>query len=117
LIVVVVAVVAAAGLAWMVWAIRFHTNPLVQSQLLSYRQPGEHSIVAQVTVVRSTAAVRATCVMQAMAADHAVVGQLNFTVGSSSPKTVTLRKAVRTERRAVTVDLMGCTAPGQKQPR
>ena len=45
-----------------------------------------------------------------LSADHTVVGELSFTVGSSSPTTTTLERSVRTERRATTVELTGCSA-------
>jgi hypothetical protein len=56
-------------------------------------------------------------VLQAFAADHAVVGEVSVTVGSDRPATSTVTTRLRTERRATSVDLVGCTAPGQKQPR
>jgi hypothetical protein len=109
LVIAVAAVVAAAGTVWLVWAILQHSSPPVQAQLVSYR-PAEHSIVARLTVVRSADDVKASCLLRALAADHTVVGELSFTVGSSSPTTTTLERSVRTERRATTVELTGCSA-------
>jgi hypothetical protein len=109
LVIAVAAVVAAAGTVWLVWAILLHSSPPVQAQLVSYR-PAEHSIVARLTVVRSADDVKASCLLRALAADHTVVGELSFTVGSSSPTTTTLERSVRTERRATTVELTGCSA-------
>ena len=52
----------------------------------------------------------------ASGADHSVVGELNFRVSGVSG--AILREVeVRTEREATTVELIGCTAPGQTRPR
>jgi hypothetical protein len=44
-----------------------------------------------------------------------VVGELSFTpeYGADQP----LEETVRTERRATSLELIGCTAPGQSRPR
>ena len=59
--------------------------------------------------------VHATCLLRAFAEDHAVVGELSFTpeYGAEQP----LVQTIRTERRATSVDLVGCTAPGEPRPR
>jgi Domain of unknown function (DUF4307) len=112
-----IVLLVAAGLGWLAWAIIFQTTPAVNSQLVAFTVTGEHSADATFTVVRSDRDVAASCLLQAMASDHSVVGDLNVRVGRSAAAEVTLRKAVRTERRATTVVLVGCTAAGQKQPR
>ena len=108
---------AAVGLGWLVWAMLLHGNPDVRSQLLSFHVVDQHRADARLTVVRADRDVRATCLLRAYAADHAVVGEVNLAVGPPRPATVTLAKKVRTERRATTVELVGCTTPDQPQPR
>ena len=110
-------VLAVGGLAWLLWAGLSQSNPLVQSELLSFNAPKEHSASARITVVRRDSTVVASCVLQATATDHSVVGELDFTVGPGAPTSVTLTKVMRTERQATAVDLLGCTAPGQKRPQ
>jgi hypothetical protein len=117
LIVAAVAVVAAAGLAWLVWAMVFHSRPQAQSQLLSFHVAGEHAAAARFTVVRQDRAVRASCLLRAYAEDHTVVGELNVPVGPPAPARTTLERSVRTERLATTVELVGCTTAEQQQPR
>ena len=51
--------------------------------------------------------------LRAYAEDHTVVGELSFTPERSGRTDQT----VRTERRATSVELMGCTAEGQNRPR
>ena len=109
-VVAVVAVVAAAGLAWLAWAIVAHNRTTVQAQLVSFRPPAAHAVVAKVTVTRPSKQMTASCVLQAVASDNAVVGELGFLVGPSQPVTVTLTKTIRTERQAHNVQLVRCVA-------
>ena len=55
----------------------------------------------------------ATCTLRAYAEDHTVVGELSFTPEAAGRS----EQTVRTERRATSVELIGCTAPGQNRPR
>lgn len=114
--VVVLAVVAMTGLTWAVWVWLFHSSPEVTSSLTGYDVASEHSAVATYTVARRTTGVSASCLLRAYAADHNVVGELSVTVGSG-PATASMRTELRTERRASSVELVGCTAPGQSQQR
>ena len=54
----------------------------------------------------------ASCTLRAFAEDHTVVGELVFV-----PEDGRSDQDVRTERRATSVELLGCTAPGQNHPR
>jgi hypothetical protein len=117
LIVALVALLATAGLAWLAWAAFLQSRPQVQSELASYHVGGEHSVEARFTVVRRDPRVHASCLLRALAADHSVVGELNVPVGPPAPTTTTLRESVRTERRATTVELVGCTTKDQHRPR
>jgi hypothetical protein len=112
-----VVLLAAAGLGWVIWTAVSHGRPLVHSALISFTAQGQHSAKARFSVVRRDEQVKASCLLRATAADHSIVGELNFTVGAANPATVTLEKSIRTERRASSVDLIGCTADGQKEPR
>ncbi len=117
LVVTGVAVLAAAGLGWLLWAMLVHGNPQARSQLVGFHIHGEHAADARFTVVRQDRGVRASCLLRAYAADHAVVGEREVPVGPARPATVTLDRRVRTERRATTVDLVGCVTKDQHQPR
>lgn len=116
LVVGLVAVLAVAGLAWLAWVISFHGRPQVTSEMVGFRVHGQHAVVARFSVVRRDADVTASCLLRAYADDHSVVGELTVPVKGPDPST-TVSSSVRTERRATTVDLVGCTAPGQKQAR
>ena len=113
----VVAVVVAALLVWLVWVMMVHSRPLVHSQALSYQVEGDHAASARFTVVRRGADVRASCLLRAYAEDHAVVGEANVPVAAGEPRRTTIGATVRTERRATTVELLGCVSEGQSRRR
>lgn len=106
-------VVAAAFLGWLAWTIWAQSTPEVRSELVGYHVRDEHAAEATVDVRLDDEDVRASCTVRAFAEDHTVVGELVFTPGGSGRS----EQVVRTERRATSVDLVGCTAPGQQRPR
>lgn len=106
-----VAVLALAFVVWVAWAAWFHGTPAVESDLAGYDVAGEHSAVAVVEVGLDEGA-DASCRVRALAEDHSVVGELAFT-----PTDGRNEVEVRTERRATSVELVGCTTPDQQRPR
>jgi hypothetical protein len=80
---------------------------------VGYDVVDEHEVTATVRIDLADDDVVATCLLRAFAEDHTVVGELSFTP-SGSGRT---EQTVRTERRATSVELVGCTAPGQNRPR
>jgi hypothetical protein len=117
LVVALAVLLAVVGALWLAWVIAFHGRPAVTSELVGYDVSAPHSASARFTVVRRDRDVRARCVLRAYAADHAVVGETTVTVGTDRPATTTVRATMRVERPATSVDLLGCTAPGQRQAR
>ena len=114
--VVVLAVVGMTGLTWVAWVWLFHSSPEVTSSLVGYDVQDEHTATASYTVVRRAADVSASCLLRAYAADHNVVGELSVAV-DSGPTSSSMRSTLRTERRASSIELVGCTAAGQAQQR
>ncbi|MGH3373047.1 MAG: DUF4307 domain-containing protein [Nocardioidaceae bacterium] len=108
---------AAVFLGWLVWVMLSHGRPEVTSDMVSFEVVDEHRATATFTVVRRTPEVRASCLLRAQSADHAVVGEVNLEVGPGGRETTTLVETVRTEREATTVDVVGCVADGQPQRR
>jgi hypothetical protein len=104
-----------AFLGWLAWTAYAHSTPAVESNLVTYSIEGEHEVTARVAVSLRNEDVRADCVLRAFAEDHSVVGELSFAPehGADQP----LEETVRTERRATSLELIGCTAPGQPRPR
>jgi hypothetical protein len=113
----VVTVLVVAGLGWLAWAVWVESTPDVQSGLVRTHVDGPHRVTADIAVSLRTPQTVASCLVQAMAADHSVVGELHFKVGPEPDKQATVRRSMRTERPAVTVNLVGCTTPGQQRPR
>ncbi|MFC6286111.1 DUF4307 domain-containing protein [Nocardioides sp. GCM10027113] len=118
LLVTVSTVVAGVFLGWLGWTAFFHGDPDVSSKLVTYAVEDEHRATASLNVSLGDEDVIATCLLRAIAEDHTVVGELAFEVTSADVAGgPTLTREVRTERRATTVSLVGCTTPGQPRPR
>ena len=105
-------IVVAAFLGWLGWTIWDQSTPEVRSDLVGYDVVDEHLSTATVEVRLADDDVEASCTLRAYAEDHSVVGEWVFT-----PSEGTSEQDVRTERRATSVELLGCTAPGQTRPR
>ena len=115
----VAALLAGVGLGWLAWTAWYHSTPDVESELISYDVVGDHETTARVEVTLGDGLrgdrggdVAATCRLRAFAEDRTTVGELAFTPVDGLNDVV-----VRTERRATSVEEVGCTAPGQDRPR
>ncbi|MGH3346534.1 MAG: DUF4307 domain-containing protein [Nocardioides sp.] len=109
--VLVVATIAAACLGWLAWTAWFHSSPAVESELASYDIVDDNRATTVLEVALEDDVV-ASCRVRAYADDHTTVGELAF-----EPVDGRNEVTVRTERRATSVTLIGCTAPGQPRPR
>jgi Domain of unknown function (DUF4307) len=105
---VALAVISHGWLGWTVW---FHSTPAVTSDLVSFDVTSDHETLARLDVQLGDG-IEASCRLRAFAEDHTTVGELAFT-----PVEGTNEVVIRTERRATTVEKLGCTAPGQPRPR
>ena len=103
--------VAAVFLGWLGWVAWFHGNPDATSELVTYEVVDEHTAKARLDVVLEEG-VDATCTVRASAEDHTVVGERTF-----RPVDGANNVTVRTERRATSVEKVGCTTPDQSRPR
>ena len=108
--------VGVVALGWVLWAAYVQGTPQVQSSLRTFAIVDDHTARATVAVKTRSDDVRASCVVQAQAADHSVVGEVTFPVRGTGGTSIH-RVTMRTERAAAAIDLVGCTATGQKQPR
>ena len=109
-------VVGMLALAWLAWAGWSQSTPDVESNLQSFEVVDSHSVEATVVVDIRSEGVTANCLVRAVGTDHSVVGERNFEVtgdSGASRHDVTLR----TERRATSVEMIGCTSPDQSRPR
>ena len=102
---------AVIGLTWLGWTAWFHGTPSVTSDLVTYDVTSDHEVRTRLDVVLEDD-VEASCRLRAFAEDHTTVGEIEFTPVEGVNEVV-----IRTERRATTVEKLGCTAPGQPRPR
>ena len=101
--------------AWVVWTVYEHATPVVTSELETFDVVDDHTATAVLVVELESDDVRATCTLRALAEDHSTVGELTFTPDPDRGQRQ--EQTVRTDRRATSVTSLGCTAPGQDQPR
>jgi hypothetical protein len=109
-------VIGVLALAWLAWAAWAQSTPDVQSSLRSFDVVDTHTTTATVVVKRRSGEVSASCLVRAFAADHSVVGELNYKVTGGRETTVG-EVTMRTEREATSVELIGCTTAEQPRPR
>ena len=114
-VVAVCLVVVLAFLSWLAWTTWEHANPRVDSELLSFEVVDEHTATAVLQIEFADDDVVASCLLRAIAEDHSSVGDLSFTPdpGRGDRFVVT----IRTERRATSVESVGCVADGQSRRR
>ena len=109
------AVVVLAFLGWLAWTTWEHANPRVDSELLSFEVVDEHTVTAVVQIELAEDDVVARCLLRAIAEDHSAVGDLSFTPDPGAGDRVEV--TIRTERRATSVESLGCLADGQSRRR
>jgi hypothetical protein len=105
---------AVVFLGWLAWTIADQSTLPVESDLVSFDVVDEHAASVLVDVRVADDATGVSCLVRAFAEDHSVVGELSFTPAAGGDRT---EESVRTERRATSVELIGCTADGQARPR
>ena len=108
-------VLAAVFLGWLGWAVYEHSTPKVTSELEAFSVKDDHTVTAVLVVTLDNADVEASCTLRAYAVDHTTVGELTFTPDPTEGRRQV--ETIRTERRATSVENIGCTAPGQDRPR
>jgi len=113
---VLVGALVVGAFGFLGWTVLFHGDPQVQSQVQAYDVVSDHEAEATFQVVRENRSTEAVCRLQALAEDHAVVGEVTLPV-IEGPEDQTLPLSIRTERRATTVTSLGCTTAEQPRPR
>lgn len=113
---VLVGALLAGGIGFLGWTVLFHGDPEVRSAVQTYDVVSDHEAQAAFQVVRENRTTEAVCRLQALAEDHAVVGEVTLPVTAGAEDQV-LQVSIRTERRATTVTSQGCTTAQQPRPR
>lgn len=102
---------AVVGLGWLGWTAWFHSTPAVTSDLVTFEVTSDYEVAARLDVQLDDG-VDASCRLRALAEDKTAVGELAFSPVNGANEVV-----IRTERRATSVEKLGCTAPDQPRPR
>lgn len=106
-------VTAVVGLSWLAWTAIHHGTPEAQSDMITWTAGDGRTAEAQVSVQRRGEDVEAECLVRAQAEDHSVVGETSFTVGPGGRENNVFTVAIRTERPATAVVLVGCRTEDQ----
>lgn len=110
-----VASIVAAGLAMLVWITLFHANPEIASEEIGHEIVDDHLATIRVQIQIDDGLEDPTCSLRAISHDKAVVGETSFVPDPADGPVYEIE--VRTERRATTVEWIGCKAPGQPRYR
>ncbi|MDQ3422587.1 MAG: DUF4307 domain-containing protein [Actinomycetota bacterium] len=111
-----VVVLAVIGAAWLLWAAAHHSRPDVTARVTSFDVVDERRVTATIELDRPPG-VAATCLLQAQAPDHGIVGELQATMPASSEQPLNVTYQIPTERLATAVVVDGCTSAEPARPR
>ncbi|MCM0622331.1 DUF4307 domain-containing protein [Nocardioides bruguierae] len=109
---VTLVLVGVAG-SMVAWTALRSSDPAVQSAVLAFDVVDEHQVDASVRIEMSDDAEDVQCTLRAYAEDKSTVGETTFSPSGSGRFEVD----IRTERRATSVEGLGCTAAGQERAR
>jgi hypothetical protein len=115
LLVVLASVVCVGLLAWLLWAMLFHANPEISSEEIGHEIVSDHLATIRVQIEIDDGLDDPTCALRAISHDKAIVGETTYRPDPAAGPTYEIE--VRTERRATTVEWLGCKAPGQPRYR
>ncbi len=107
--------VVVAFLGWLGWAILFHSNPEISSEEIGHDVVDDHTATIQVRIEMDDDLEDPSCSLRAISHDKAVVGETTYVPDPARGPVYDIE--VRTERRATTVEWLGCKAPGQPRYR
>ncbi len=104
-----VVLLAVAGGAWLLWAALYHARPDVAARPTSFQVVAARTVTVTIQVERRPG-LAVSCLLQAQASDHGVVGEVVVRVPSGPRRRLTLTRDIPTERLATAVVLDRCTA-------
>lgn len=107
--------VAVAFLGWLAWAILFHANPEISSEEIGHEILDDHSATIRVRIEMDGDLEDPKCSLRAISHDKAVVGETTYVPDPDAGPVHEIE--VRTDRRATTVEWLGCKASGQPRYR
>jgi uncharacterized protein DUF4307 len=108
--VALVALLAAVGLGWLIWAAAFHSRPAVAADVAAFTVVSDTLIKVTVTVDRLDPAVPATCRVRVQATDFQTVGEQTLQVPPGTVRLVDAKLDITTIRRATSASVAECSA-------
>lgn len=108
-------IIVIAGLAWLTWATVLNADPAISSKELTYQIVDDHSATITVRLTYGDGPVAAECRARAIAHDKTVVGAVAVKPDADGSRDLTVE--ISTDRRATTVEWLGCTTKDQPRPR
>jgi hypothetical protein len=105
-----VVLASAVGMAWLIWAALTHATPAVSAQVSSFEITSDTSIKVTMTVQRSDPSVPATCRVIAQSTDFQPVAEQEVAVQPSAVKLADIKLELTTLRRATSASVSGCDA-------
>jgi hypothetical protein len=103
-----VALGSAVGMAWLIWAALSHATPAVSAQVSAFDITSDTSIMVTMTVQRSDPSVAATCRVIAQSTDFQPVAEREVVVEPSDVKLADIKLELTTLRRATSASVSGC---------
>jgi hypothetical protein len=104
----VTALVAAGGLAWLLWAATLQSTPDVAAGVTGFDVVSDSRTDVTLEVERRVAgAVR--CTVYAQAPDTSIVGEREALLDAAEPGTISATVSIATERRATSATVRECT--------
>ena len=115
LLLVLATAVSVAFLGCLVWTMLFHANPEISSEEIGHEIVSDHLATIDVQIEMDDGLDDPECSLRAISHDKAIVGETTYRPDPDDGPRHTIE--VRTERRATTVEWLGCKAPGQPRYR
>lgn len=104
----VTVLLALAGAGWLLWAGLYHSQPDVSARLRAFSVLDDRTVSATIDVEREPG-LATTCLLEAQAADHFVVGERQVNIPAGPQEALTLTYRIQTERPATNAVLDGCS--------
>lgn len=112
LVIVAVAVLAAVGVGWLIWAASVHSQPSVSGAVHVWHVRSDTEATFTLTVERPDPSVGVSCRVIAQATNFETVGEKTITLGPGRDRLTDVTDSLRTIRRATSVSVSGCTVQG-----
>lgn len=112
LLIVVVAVVAAIGIGWLLWAAYEHARPAVSGDVHVFSIDSDQSVSFTLTVQRRDPSVPASCRVIAQAKNFETVGEKTISVPGARTSVVDVPQRMKTIRQATSVSVSQCWTNG-----